>query len=1034
MENPDFKRKLAAIFHADVKGYSRLMGEDEEATLRTLTVHLETMTALIAEYQGRVVGTEGDAILAEFASVNDAVRCAVQVQKTLNEKNGPLPKNRQMNFRIGINLGDVIVEGDQIYGDGVNIAARIESLADGGGISISETVYDQIVGKLNLTYAYQGKQTVKNIKKPVKVYRVIDDGNVDRKKDQSKRKKKPRRIWLSLVLVGILGMIVGAVLVRHRFTAPVHHPVKPALLEEMAFPLPEKPSIAVLPFDNMSGDPDQAFLADGISENIITALSLIPEIFVIARNSTFVYKGKPVNIQQVSKELGVKYVLEGSVQKSDARIRVTAQLIDATTGHHLWAERYDQDMANLFDLQDEITLKILRELQIELTEGDQRDKHATTDNLEAWGLVVKGIGFFDRFTHDDNIHARDLFEQAIQLDAEYALAWTMLAWTHVIDIWMGYVSTPGASIDKASRATETSARLKQDQADIHSLWSAIHLIQRQYDQAIAEGEKALKLGPNNSLSHALMGMVMLLTGNFERAITLSERSIRLAPYCEDWQIAFLAQSYRQAGRYKKALATFQQTLERSREDRGNPLLGLVGLTDVSMQLGNIKQARYYADEILKEEPEFTIESFRHIYFFKNPEHLERILVNLRKAGLPEIIKHDPAPKPSIAVLPFLNLSEDRSQEYFSDGMTEDLITDLSKISGLLVIARNSVFSYKGKSLKIEQISKELGVRYVLEGSVRKLGSRVRINAQLIDAHTGGHIWAERYDRGLEDIFAVQDEVTQKIVAAMVVNLTTDEKKRLNRKQTKNIEAYDYTLRGADLISRITEKNNAEAQRMFQKAIDLDPQYAAAHAWMGWTYWMAWVFEWHSDPMQLDRALELAERALNLDPSLSTAHNLRAKYYLWQKQHDRAIEILKKNIALNPNDADSIAGLGESLHFAGFPKRAIAMYEKAIRLNPIPPVWYYHGLGTSYYLSGQYSKSLAALKRVINRNPNFWPSHIYAAASYAGLGDIEKAKAEIAEVVRIVPDISLENSKRKLPYKDPAVYERLKRSLNQAGLK
>ncbi len=1035
MEKPDFKRKLAAIFHADVKGYSRLMGEDEEATLRTLTSHLETMVELIQQHQGRVVGAEGDAVLAEFSSVVDAVRCAVEVQKTLKEKNDALPENRRMEFRIGINLGDVIAEGDQIYGDGVNIAARIESLADGGGISVSETVYGQIVGKLDLTYKFQGEQAVKNIKKPVKVYRILADPEMGDRKRRRKNRRRPRRwLWAGLVLIGVVGFIAGTLFMRHTLTQPATSLMQADSLLTLAFPLPEKPSIAVLPFDNLSGNSDQEYLADGISENIITALSIIPELFVIARNSTFVYKGQPVKVQQVSEDLGVKYILEGSVQKSADRIRVTAQLIDGTTGHHLWGERYDRDLTDLFDLQDEITLKILTALQIELTEGKQSRKRPVTNNFEAWGLTVKGTTLFERFSREDNRKARDLFELAADLDPNYALAWTMLAWTHVIDTWLGFSESPAESIQRATELANKSAALNEDQSDIHSLLSSIHLMKKQYDAAITEGEEAVALGPNNALSHVLLSNVMLLSGNFDKAVSLAERAIRLAPYCADWELSFLAQAYRQAGQYEEAYATYKKTLERSKTNNGNLFFGLVGLVDVSVQLGREEKARTYAAELIKAIPNFSLEDFRQAYHYKNPEHLERILVNLRQAGLPETSRLKIPEKPSIAVLPFVNMSNDPSQEYFSDGMTEDLITDLSKISHLFVIARNSVFSYKGKSVKVDQIGRELGVRYVLEGSVRKAGDRVRITAQLIDAHTGGHIWAERYDRDLKDIFMLQDEVTRKIVAALVVKLSKDEEKRLVRRGTDSVEAYDLALRGADLFTRFTKADNTQARQMFKQAIDLDPKYAEAYSGLGWTYWMAWAFEWSMDPQSLDRALKLAHQALTLDESMPKGLTLVGKIYLWQKQHDRAIAELKKNIALNPNDADGIAGLGEALQFAGKPDEAVVLFKKAIRLNPIPPVWYYHGLGSAYFMSGQYDEAIISFKRVLNRNPNFWPAHIYLTAIYGERKEDEKARAEATEVLRVVPNFSLEASKAKLPYKDPAVFNRLGRVLGRAGLK
>jgi adenylate cyclase len=630
MTTEGFKRKLTAILSADVKEYSRLMGEDEEATVRTITAYREVMSALIQKHHGRVVDSPGDNLLSEFASVVDAMRCALDIQQEVKLRNTELPENRKMLFRIGINLGDVIEEGERIYGDGVNVAARVESLADAGGICLSGTAYDQVRNKLPLVYEYQGEQSVKNISEAVRIYRV---------------------------------------------------------------------------------------------------------------------QMEPEALSEVREEKGV-----------------------------------------------------------------------------AWG------GW-----------------QKVALAAVVLLVVAAGAWS----VWRFHLRPAPPPMEVASQET----------------------------------------------------------------------------------MAF---------------------------------------------------------------------------------------------PLPE--------KPSIAVLPFTNMSEDPKQEYFSDGMTDDLINDLSKISGLFVIARNSVFTYKGKSMKVEQVGRDLGVRYIMEGSVRKSGEKVRINVQLIDSKTGGHVWAERYDRDLKDIFALQDEVIQRIVTALVTKLTEDEQEHLVRKGTESVEAYDYTLRGSNYFFRFTKEANSRARSMFEKAIALDPNYASAHSWAGWTHWMEWSFGWSRDPQSLERAFELAQRTISLDDSIFQAHSLLGKVLLWKNLHDQAISELDKTITLNPNYADGLAGLGEILYFAGRPEEAIGLIKKAIRLNPIPPVWYFHGLGHAYFLTGRYEEAIAALKRVINRNPNFWPAHIYLAASYVELGQKEEAGAEAAEVLRINPDFSLQSVRQRLPYKDQAVLERLGESLGKAGLK
>jgi TolB-like protein len=407
------------------------MREDEEATVRTITAYRAAMAKLIQQYRGRVVDSPGDNILAEFTSVVDAVNCAVEIQRELAERNAELPVERQMEFRIGVNLGDVIEEGERIYGDGVNIAARMEGLAEGGGICMSGTVYDAIEAKLGLEYEYLGEQDVKNIDKPVRAYRVLSFPGAAAHR-VIKAKKAVGRTWRNMVLAIAAILIVGAAVATWQFyfRAP---PMEVASVEKMAFPLPEKPSLAVLPFDNLSGDPKQDYFSDGITESIITALSNVSNLFVIARNSTFTYKGKPVKVQQVAEELGIRFVLEGSVQRSGDRVRITAQLNDALTGritaqlndaltgHHLWAESYDREIGDIFALQDDITEHVTMALQVKLTEGEQaRIRRRHTDNPEAHEYFLRGLEVFRTFTKEANDRARKLFEKAAELDPNYA--------------------------------------------------------------------------------------------------------------------------------------------------------------------------------------------------------------------------------------------------------------------------------------------------------------------------------------------------------------------------------------------------------------------------------------------------------------------------------------------------------------------------------------------------------------------------------------------------------------------------------------
>ena len=640
MTQEGFKRKLAAILSADVEGYSRLMGDDEEATVRTLKSYREVLTTLIQQHNGKVLDSPGDNLLAEFVSVVDAVQCAVAVQKEINARNEELSENRRMQFRIGINLGDVIQEEGRIYGDGVNIAARLEGLAEPGGICISKTAFDHIESKLPYGYDFIGDQTVKNIAKPISAYRVLMEPRVTVSGKPVDEKSAGKRRML--IIVGAAAVILLAVAVGIWQFYARHPSVEPASVEKMAFPLPDKPSIVVLPFDNLSGDAEQDYLADGISDNIISALSYIPEMFVIARNSSFTYKGKPVKVQQVSEELGVQYVLEGSVLKSGDKVRVIAQLIDAVTGGHIWSERYDRDSKDLFDLLDEITHKIVVALQVKLTSGEQaRMWYGTTRSLEAWGYAVKGLDPFYQYSKDGNAKARELFKRAVEIDPKYVHAIAMLATTHIIDARRGFSDSRAESIKRAEELAKEAMSLNDKNPLVPFLWQYIYLLRGQHDKAVEEGRKSIALGPNNAEVHILFGQVLLLSGLFEESVEMCEKAVRLHPNPPLYFLGFLAIAYRWVGRYNESLALAEQLIERSRKVKywGGVSWGQSISATIYIKLGRESDARENMAKALKINPKSSVDGTRLQYPYKNPAHMEEVLDALRKAGMPE---HSPS--------------------------------------------------------------------------------------------------------------------------------------------------------------------------------------------------------------------------------------------------------------------------------------------------------------------------------------------------------------------------------------------------------
>jgi len=628
MNTQEVKRKLTAILSADVKGYSRLMGEDEEGTIRTLNTYKEVMSSLIQQQRGRVVDAPGDNVLAEFGSVVDAVRCTVDIQKELKTRNAELPESRRMEFRIGVNLGDVVEDGEQILGDGVNIAARLESLSEAGGICISGTAFDHVKNKLNLGYKYLGEQTVKNILEPVRVYQVLMEPEAAGKVIGEK-KAKPRQ-WQRVALsLGVILIVIVAAVVAYFNLRPSAPRVEVASKEKMAFPLPDKPSIAVLPFVNMSEDPKQEFFADGMTEEIITALSKGPNLFVIARNSTFTYKGKAVKVKQVSEELGVRYVLEGSIQRSGDRIRINAQLIDALTGHHLWAERYDRDVKDIFAIQDEITMKIITALQVKLTSGEMIHVLAKgAKNIDAFTKYLQAVDLWTRLTKETNAQAKKLLEEAIALDPEYPGPYIGLAKTYGMDVYLGTTESSEQSLARAFELAQKAISLDNTNGAAYSILSWLYATKRQYEKAIAESERAISLNPNSAESYMRLGLVLAYAGRAEEGIPYMQNALRLNPFPSCNYFSNLATIYRESGHYEKAVEASKKALQ----CEPNSQIPYITLAISYIRLGREEEARAAAAEILRINPKFSLERYAKILPFPQPV-ADRVIEDLRKAGL-----------------------------------------------------------------------------------------------------------------------------------------------------------------------------------------------------------------------------------------------------------------------------------------------------------------------------------------------------------------------------------------------------------------
>lgn len=630
MEKQGFKRKLTAILSADVEGYSRLMGDDEEATVQTITAYREVVTTLIQQHNGKVVDSPGDNLMAEFVSVVDAVQCAVSVQKEIKARNEELSENRKMQFRIGINLGDVIQEEERIYGDGVNIAARLEGLAEAGGICISKTAFDHIESKLPYGYEFLGDQPVKNIARPVGAYRVLMEPRVTVAGDVEKEKAVPMWRRKAILVGGVaLVLVIIAGLIWNLYSQRVS--IEAASVEKMAYPLPEKTSIAVLPFKNLSGKSEQEFLADGITESIIGAISRVSGLFVIASNSVFTYKGKAVKIQTVSEELGVRNVLEGTVQRVGNKLRVNAQLIDAVKGRHLWSEKYDREIKDLFSVQDNISKEVLTALQVKLVEGEQARVWARgTNNLDAYLKFLQAYDHFKIFSKDNMILTRQICEEVIALDSNYGEPYVLIGASHLIDLWIHWGKSPQYSMEKAVENIQKGIALNPLSDFAYANLGHLYLLQKRHGEAVEAGEKAIELNPNGDYNIVLLALTFNFIRRYEEAITLLKEGQRRSPYGPAFYFHNLGSTYRNMGRYDEAIAEYKRTLEMY-PNHFNAILTLAGVYGMA---GRLDEGRSAAAEILKINPRYSIaDTLSWPYKYKSDG--EAIRDGFRKIGIPE---------------------------------------------------------------------------------------------------------------------------------------------------------------------------------------------------------------------------------------------------------------------------------------------------------------------------------------------------------------------------------------------------------------
>jgi adenylate cyclase len=986
MADREVKRRLAAILAADVAGYTRLMEADTDATVAAWQAAREdVIKPSVAGHSGTIVKLTGDGFLVEFPNVQDAVTCAIVMQEGLAASS--------LDFRMGVNMGDIVDDGEDIHGEGVNIAARLEGLADAGGINISGMVYDTIRNRIEANYEDRGEQDVKNVSAPVRVYAIR------------------------------LGSSAG-----------------PAPSFDQA--VSDKPSVAVLPFENLSGDPEQEYFSDGITEDIITALGRTRWFYVISRNITANYRSKTADAGQVAGELDADYVVAGSVRRSQVRIIISAQVVDGKSGKQIWAERYDIAGEDIFTLQDQIAETLASVIEPEVSKEElRRARTKPPSNLSAWDRCLRAWWHRFKQTPEDFAEARGHFEKAIEMDPMFSVAYAGLAEVMAYGLLFQFFERSAELRDKAVRLAKKAVALDPDDPTNYVALGRVLTVTGQPKIAIRELERAIELNPHLAVAHYQLGAALVLSGRAEEAIPVLEHARAINP--RDMYVsqihAFLARAHLALKRYEKAKTEAEEALR-------YPMTQWPVNTILVSALGHLGDRDACAEAraaLFARKPEFTIVSLQENHAGIFPaDGLEIEIDGLRKAGVPEGgVGETTSPplsdKPSVAVLPFDNLSNDPEQEYFSDGITEDIITGLSRVRQFFVIARNTTFTFKGQAVDVPAMASDLGVRYVLEGSVRKSGARLRITVQLIDGETGNHLWAERYEHEIEDIFEIQDEITAAVVGAIAPELARAEQDRARNKSPEYLDAWDYFQRGMWHFNKMSTEEVAEARRLFEAAANCAPEFSGALAALGYVAAVEALSGYTEDrAATLEAGLRDAERAVALDDRDGFNQFALGRVAIVAGQTERAVAALEKAIQLNPSSAQAHYGLGVAHFWAGRAAAALPYLDQAVRLSPYDPhLWSFHYLrGNARHFAGDTEGAVADQKTAIQNKGDEYLPHLSLAFM---LGQTEgrggDAQAAYDAALKLKPELSAAFLRATLGNLDPPMLEALLEGLKQFGL-
>ncbi|MFC6637010.1 adenylate/guanylate cyclase domain-containing protein [Sulfitobacter sediminilitoris] len=953
------ERRISAILAADMVGYSRLIELDETGTLERQKRHrLELIDPVFEQFNGKIIKLTGDGLIAEFGSVVEAVQCAVTTQKEMAAREADIPDDRKIQYRIAVNLGDVVFDDNDIYGDGVNIAARLESLAEPGGVVVSGPVHDLLKSQVEVGYKAMGEQQLKNIATPVRVYQVVDAGT---ELTPIKRVSNQRPWLAAAVLVGL----VAAVGLVWSVTRPEFVPAEP---DRFVFDIPDKPSIAVMPFE-AQGSKDQTWLSEGIAQAVIFELVRSPEMLVISANAIDEMKGQTP--AQIAERYGVRYVLRGSILEQSGVLRVGTQLVDAKTGRVIWADKFDRSTNDLIAVQDEISSKVQEEMEVKLTLGEQarswRDFLGSAENMRDF---VEGRVAFQQFDAEGHEKAKEAWTRIYERDPNVLGAKLLIAWLHWHRVLVGLSDDPAEDFRRAQTLVNQEIAAGGN-GHAYVFRATLNLRMQQHELVHLDVEQALRLNPGDADVLMISGSSLFRSGRVEEGLKLMLQGMRREPDYPDWIPRDLAEAYVMAGQFEEATTISEEILASDTKDALAKPRALMLLAAISQSEGKSQEAKRHVEALQAAWPGISVELVTKAReYYQDQEFVDRLAEALREAGLPDVAPANPdlaafaiPDKPSIAVAPFANVAGNPEAEWLSIGLSDSVISALTSSPDMIVISRHQLNDMVGRAPS--KISETFGVRYVLDGKVQLQDRSLRISARLTDALEGRSLWAEKWDRDIDDIFAIQDEIAEAILEELQVKLTLGEQTRSWRSDVGTPENMRDMIRGRVAFQTFRPEDHQTVARLWRGIYDRNPELPAVINLQGWLEWHRVITGLSSDPRaDLLSARKWAQKALDAG-GFGHPHALYATASHALGDAQSAVEYAEMAIEADPGEADVLFVSGWIFSHRNRLVQGIELLQRGMRLEPDYPGWVATSLMSALVQNGSFDEARQIAEAILS---------------------------------------------------------------------